>query len=309
MRSALYPFQLTSAARLRAVGDAVHRRGLHRLWLTESMGVDVLSAVCAVARDLPGLAFGSAVSLMGLHHPIAFAGRLRLLGELLPGRFAAGLGVSEPAVLRDVLGVEPPRSPLGYSREYLRILHASLTGPPTEVRGEHFSVHTNDLRDAPAGPGRPEVMLGALGPRMAGLAGAQADGCITWLVPPEVVADVIAPALRAAGGGRLVALVPCVPSTDAGEVHALARRMLGVHLTRPHYRRMLARAVGAGATDAEILDHVVHTTVAWGTPGAVGKRLRAYEDAGATEVAVAAYDGPGTAPGCFERTLDLAREC
>lgn len=308
--SVLYPFQVTSVRQLDEIARLCEQLGYARLWLTQSFGIDAWSAVAAVAANYRDLAFGMAVTLMPLYHPLEIATRLRVAAELLPGRFTVGFGVSEESVVEGVLGGRFPDSVLDYTREYVQIVRACLTSPPAVFQGRYFSCATNDLGQDPARTGDlPAVLLAALGPKTAGLAGEIADGCVTWLAPPDLLATSIAPAYRAvdsSGNGRgITALVPCVPLTSRADVRSVTERMLGAHLERPHYRRMLIRISGRRSSTVDLIDFAVDHVVAWGTENDVQERLRAYHDAGAREVAVAAYGGPSLPRGMFRRTLDL----
>jgi alkanesulfonate monooxygenase SsuD/methylene tetrahydromethanopterin reductase-like flavin-dependent oxidoreductase (luciferase family) len=309
--SVLYPFQLTSVRQLDEIARLCERSGYARLWLTQSFGIDAWSAVAAVAAGCPDLAFGMAVTLMPLFHPLEMATRLRAMAELLPGRFTVGFGVSEESVVRDVLGGRFPDSALDYTREYVRIVRTCLTSSPTALYGRYFSCVTNDLgQDADRVDDLPAVLLAALGPKMAGLAGAAADGCVTWLVPPDLLATSIVPAYDEtadeSGGGRgITALVPCVPLTSRADVRSVAERMLADHLRRPHYRRMLTRLTETDLSTTDLVDFAVDHVVAWGTGDDIQERLHAYHAAGAREVAVAAYGGPSVPRGMFRHTVDL----
>jgi 5,10-methylenetetrahydromethanopterin reductase len=302
--SVLFPFQLTSVAQLAETARICTAWGVDRLWLVESFGIDVWSAVAAVAGAHPQLRFGTAVTLMPLRHPLELATRVRTMAEVLPGRFTAGLGVSERAIVEEVMGGRYPGSPTTYAREYLDVLQRCLTGAPGRVDGRYFALWTNDLRTPDrATHNCPELLVGALGPRMAQVGADAAGGCITWLVPPALVEDIVAPPVRDSGG-RVVALVPCLPFNSRAAVREQVERLLGAHLGRPHYAQMLRRLPGVATTEG-LLDQVVDDVVAWGSRTAVHDRFAEYAAAGSDEIGIAAYCGTGLPPDTFRHTLEV----
>ena len=128
------------------------------------------------------------------------------------------------------------------------------------------------------------VLLAALGPVMLRLAGERADGTILWLADERAIASHIAPritrAAEAAGrpAPRIVAGIPVCLCLDS-EVHAAVERtnrILSEAEVSPNYQRLLDQG------DARDVGDIL----AAGSEAAIGKRLRAFADAGVTDVSV-----------------------
>lgn len=290
MLEALFPYQANDPRQLFAAARMAADAGVRRLWLTHSLGLDAQLLVAATAARLPELEFGTAVSLMPTRHPLQAAVDARTLAVLTGGRFSLGLGVSEPAIVRHTLGQAWAPGP-AYAREYLTVVTSLVRTGAVCHEGELLRVDAQ-LPSLPGPP--PPIVLGALGPRMARVAGALADGCICWLTTPERIAQVIVPAVRegAEAAGReapdVIALVPAALTEDPVEAGRVADHAFGRHLSRPHYRRVLAEqrlsADEPGASSA-----VRDALLAWGSADAIAERLRCYLEAGAARVGVAAH--------------------
>jgi F420-dependent oxidoreductase-like protein len=167
-------------------------------------------------------------------------------------------------------------------RAYLDVLDPALAGPgPVDVHNELFRVRNPlDITDLAPTP----VLLAALGPAMLRLAGERTGGTILWMADERAISSHVVPhitrAAEAAGrpAPRIVAGVPVCLCRDEEVDAAVARanRILSEAEVSPNYQRLLdhgdARSVG------DIL--------AAGSESAVEKRLRAFADAGATDVSV-----------------------
>jgi alkanesulfonate monooxygenase SsuD/methylene tetrahydromethanopterin reductase-like flavin-dependent oxidoreductase (luciferase family) len=74
-----------------------------------------------------------------------------------------GVGPSHHWIIGGMLGL-PYERPAGYTRDYLEVLDAALSGPgPVDVENETFTVH-NPLDLGPVAP--LPVLVAALGPMM-----------------------------------------------------------------------------------------------------------------------------------------------
>jgi 5,10-methylenetetrahydromethanopterin reductase len=128
------------------------------------------------------------------------------------------------------------------------------------------------------------VLLAALGPVMLRLAGERSDGTILWLADERAISSHIAPRITraAAEAGRpaprIVAGVPACLCRDSEIDAAVARanRLLSEAEVSPNYQRMMEHG------DARDVGDIL----AAGSGAAIEKRLRAFADAGATDVSV-----------------------
>jgi F420-dependent oxidoreductase-like protein len=197
------------------------------------------------------------------------------------GRFTLGLGTSHHWIIEDMLGL-PYERPAHQMRGYLEVLNAALRGPGTvDVENDAYRVHSPiDVTDLPPTP----VLLAALGPVVLRLAGEHASGTILWMADERALAEHVVPRITkaAAEAGRpaprVVVGVPIAicAASEVDDARAWANRVLGQAEYSPNYQRMLAR--GDAATMGQIL--------AAGDERAVLARVRAFRDAGATDVAV-----------------------
>ena len=197
------------------------------------------------------------------------------------GRFTLGLGVSHHWVIEGMLGL-PYERPAHQMRSYLEVLNAALRGPGSvDVENDGYRVHSPmDVTDRGPNP----VLLAALGPVMLRLAGEHASGTILWMADERAIADHVVPRITkaAAGAGRpaprVVAGVPVAlcPKDEVDAAREWANKVLGHAEFCPNYQRLLDRG---DATD-------VGDILAAGDESAVVDRLRAFRDAGVTDLAV-----------------------
>jgi F420-dependent oxidoreductase-like protein len=214
-------------------------------------------------------------------HPIALAQQALSVQAVCGGRLTLGLGVSHHWIIGEMLGL-PYERPAATLRAHLDVLDQAFAGPGTvDVDNELFQVHNPlDITDITPTP----VLLAALGPVMLRLAGERSDGTILWLADERAIASHIAPRITraAADAGRpaprIVAGVPVCLCRDREVDAAVARsnRLLSEAEVSPNYQRLLDHG------DARDVGDIL----AAGSEAAIEKRLRAFADAGATEVSI-----------------------
>jgi probable F420-dependent oxidoreductase len=128
------------------------------------------------------------------------------------------------------------------------------------------------------------TILGALGPKMLGLARDLATGAHPYHTTPEhtrSAREILGPAAFLAPEQSVIF------DDDPATARATARTRLGNTLRHPAYVRNLLQ-MGFREPDfaAGGSDHLIDSLVAWGDEVAVAKRLRAHIEAGANHVAV-----------------------
>jgi 5,10-methylenetetrahydromethanopterin reductase len=148
-----------------------------------------------------------------------------------------------------------------------------------DVENDRFRVHNLlDITDIAPTP----VLIAALGPMMLRLAGERTDGTILWMADERAIGDHIAPAITSAAAGagrpapRIVAGIPvCLCAEDEVDA-AVARtnRILSEAEVSPNYQKLLERGDARNVGDI----------LAAGTESMIEKRLRAFADAGVTDV-------------------------
>jgi F420-dependent oxidoreductase-like protein len=269
-------------AQLVADGEAAERQGFTSVWIPQIPGdFDALTAMTLIGNATERIELGTAVLPIQTRHPIAMAQEVLSVQAVCEGRFTLGLGVSHHWVIDGQLGLPYERT-AHRMRSYLDVLNAALEGPGSvDVENEEYRVHSPmDVTDWSPNP----VLLAALGPVMLRVAGEHASGTILWLADERAIAEHVVPRITkaAAEAGRLaprvVAGVPVAlcRSDEVDAARAWANRVLGHSEFCPNYQRLLDR--GDAKNEGEIL--------AAGDESAVLARLRAFRNAGATDLAV-----------------------
>ena len=272
----------TKVERLRADGQWAEEAGLATVWIPQIPDdFDALTAAAIVGAGTTRIEVGTAVVPVQPRHPVVLAQQALSVQAVCEGRLSLGLGVSHHWIIDEMLGL-PYRRPAATMRSYLDVLDRALGGPgPVDVENDLFRVHNPlDITDLAPTP----VLLAALGPAMLRLAGERTNGTILWMADERAIASHVAPritrAAEAAGrpAPRIVAGIPVCLCLDEEVGAAVDRtnRILAEAEVSPNYQRLLdagdARAVG------DIL--------AAGGESTVEKRIRAFVDAGATDISV-----------------------
>ncbi|MBO0853689.1 MAG: LLM class F420-dependent oxidoreductase [Nocardia sp.] len=256
--------------------------GLDTAWIPQvPTDFDALITIAAMGLRTDRIELGTAVVPLQAQHPIALARQAVSAQAAAGGRFTLGVGPSHHWIVRDMLGL-PYERPAAYTRDYLEVLSAGMSGPGTvNVENDTFTVH-NPLELGPVSP--VPVLLAALGPVMLRIAGERADGTILWMADDRAIGDHIAPRITkaAAEAGRpaprIVAGLPvclCAPN-EVDEAKARANRILGEAEVSPNYQRLLEQGDARDVGDICIA----------GDEQAIADGLRRYADAGATDLSV-----------------------
>jgi F420-dependent oxidoreductase-like protein len=294
------------AARTLAAVERAERVGLAGVWVpTMGAGPDALTTLAAAAVRTRRVTLATGVLPAFPRHPLVLAQQALAVASLAPGRLRLGIGTSHAAPMQGAFGLSMDR-PLRRLRAYLGVLRQALHDGAVDAAGPYYTARAR----LPAAPGVP-VYIAALGARAFRLAGAAADGAVSWLCPPVYLVEVALPALRAgaAAAGRpappLVAGLPVAVCEDTGAVRAAVRRQLAGYVRAPFYQNML---VGAGLDEAAAgtwSDRMIERVVIAGDEEAVAARLAALGAAGIDEVAVTpVLTGPDPRA-AMQRTLAL----
>jgi probable F420-dependent oxidoreductase len=179
------------------------------------------------------------------------------------GRFILGIGTNSPAGAA-MRGLSYGK-PVTYMREYLAAMKAAAYNSPRP-------------------PADPPVLLAANNRKMLALAGSDADGTLTYFVPPEHTAE----ARSIVGEGKWVCAEQAVLlETDPGKARAAAREYMKFYLTLPAYQKNLG-ALAFNQTDLANSgsDRLVDAIVAWSDETKLRARVEAHYKAGATHVCI-----------------------
>jgi F420-dependent oxidoreductase-like protein len=269
-------------ARLIADAEAAEQAGFTSLWVPQIPGdFDAFTMITLLGRATQRVELGTAVLPIQTRHPIAMAQEVLSNQAVCEGRFTLGLGASHHWVIEGMLGL-PYERPAHQVRNYLEVLNAALAGPGTvDVENDGYRVHSPiDVTDHAPTP----IVLAALAPVMLRVAGELASGTILWMADERAIAEHIVPRITraAAGAGRpaprVIAGVPVAlcPKDEVDAAREWSNRVLGHAEYSPNYQRLLEHG---DATD-------VGDILAAGEESAVVERLRAFRDAGATDLAV-----------------------
>jgi F420-dependent oxidoreductase-like protein len=272
----------TKVERMRADFRWADEAGLASVWIPQIPDeFDALTAAALAGAETSRIEIGTAVVPVQPRHPIALAQQVLSVQAVCEGRLALGLGVSHHWIVDEMLGL-PYERPAATLAAHLDVLGPALAGPgPVDVENDLFRVHNPlDITDVVPTP----VLVAALGPVMLRLAGERADGTILWLADERAIATHVAPRITAAAEAagrpapRIVAGVPvCLCRDDEVEAAAdRANRLLSEAEVSPNYQRLLDQGDARNVGDI----------LAAGSEAAIEKRLRAFADAGVTDVSV-----------------------
>src|SRR5436190_16689568 len=156
--------------------------------------------------------------------------------------------------------------PLRHMREYLAVLMPLLHDGRADVDGETLSAHAAVQIDRPP----TQVLVAALGPKMLELAGAVADGTVTWMTGAATLAEHTVPTITAAAeragkaAPRVGVSLPICLTTDVDAARERAAKVFNVYGILPSYRAMLDREGAAGPADVAIIgdENAIRTELA-----------------------------------------------
>ncbi len=264
-----------------ADATATEAAGFASYWLPQIFGLDAITTLALVAREVPRIALGTAVVPTYPRHPTMLAAQALTTASASNGRFVLGIGLSHQIVVEGMWGLSYDK-PARHMKEYLSILLPLLRDGNVSFAGTTLTAHTPlTVADRPAVP----VLLAALAPRMLALAGGLADGTVTWMTGRATLADYIVPSLNAAAAeaGRpspaVAASLPTCITNDPDAARTRAAQDFAVYNTLPSYRAMLDREGAGGPADVAIVGDDVE----------VGKAIRAIADAGVTDFVAADF--------------------
>ena len=272
----------TKVQRLRADARWAEDAGLASVWIPQIPDeFDALTAATIVGIETTRIEIGTAVVPVQPRHPIALAQQALSTQAVCGGRLRLGLGVSHHWVIDEMLGLSYDR-PVATLRAHLDVLDQALAGPGmVDVENDAFRVHNPlDITDITPTP----VLLAALGPVMLRLAGERTDGTILWMADERNIGEHVVPHLSKAAEDarrptpRVVAGVPvCLCGDDeVEEAVDRANRLLSEAAISPNYQRLLEHG------DAREVGDIL----AAGSESSIEKRLRAFADAGTTDVSI-----------------------
>ena len=266
----------------------VEAAGLDNLWMANIFGMDAISTLALIGREVPRIGLGTAVTPTYPRHPTAIAQQALTTAAATNNRFTLGIGLSHQIVIENMLGFSYEK-PAKHLREYLEVLMPLARGETVNFNGEQYRVNGVTL-EIP-GADRLPVVLAALGPVMLKIAGELADGTNTWMVGPNTMANHIVPGLGR-DDATVVGGVPVVLTTHIDQAREQIAKDLVIYGQLPSYRAMLDREGVAGPADIAIV----------GDENALRGEIKRFEDAGVTDFNAAIMD---VEDGAWDRTLEF----
>jgi F420-dependent oxidoreductase-like protein len=261
----------------------VEAQGFASAWCPHfSRGIDAMTTLAAAAVSTSTIELGVGVVPTYPRHPVALAQAAATVQSLSGGRLVLGVGVSHRPVIETMHGLDYSDQ-LGHMREYLTVLDDLLGSGQSSFQGSHFRV---DAGITVPGTSTVPVVVGALGPKMARLAGELSAGVTTWLAGPRALGDVVVPAVEAGArdaqrvAPRVVAAVPVAIDDDIDRAQAAAGRTFARYGQLPNYQRLFAREGITGPQQVAVV----------GSADRVHAGLTRLVEAGATDVWTIPFD-------------------
>ncbi len=280
-----------------AQAQRAERDGFASGWFANVFGVDAITMAALCGRVTTTLELGTAVVPTYPRHPHAMAQQALTAQAACGGRFTLGIGLSHQIVIEMMLGLSYAKS-YSHMRDYLAVLAPLIRTGNVSHAGDAYRVNANlSIPGATPCP----ILVAALAPKMLALAGAVADGTVTWMTGPKTVREHIIPRIAdaAAAAGRpaprVVVGLPIAVTSDVAAARETAARMFQVYGGLPSYRAMLDREGADGPADVALV----------GDEAAVGEQLVQLRAAGATDFLAAPFAVGADAPASLERTRAL----
>lgn len=226
------------------------RDGFESFWLSQIFGVDALTALALIAREVPRIELGVAVVPTYPRHPVALAVQAQTVQQAAGGRLLLGIGPSHAPAVEGMWGLDWSR-PYSHTVEYLEILRDLLDGKAVQHAGELLTANGQLSAEAPRTP----ILVAGLGPRMLALSGEKADGTATWMCGLDTLERYIVPGVCEAAdragrpAPRIVAGLPLCVTDDPEAARAHAAEKLAMYGFMPSYRAMLDREGAEGPAD------------------------------------------------------------
>lgn len=243
--------------------------GFDSAWLAQIFSFDALTLIGALGNSAPGLEIGTAVIPTYPRHPLMLASQALTTQALIGNRLILGIGLSHKIVIENLFGYSYDKPAL-HMKDYLEKLLPQLDGAgPTQVVDAQ----------------RPPVILAALAPAMLKLAGAVADGTVTWMTGPDTLEGHIIPSITRAAeeagksAPRIIANMPVMVTNDPDGARTRAGEIFAGYGMLPSYRAMLDKEGAAGPADVAIV----------GDEATVAKQIDRFRDIGTTDFVVVPY--------------------
>jgi F420-dependent oxidoreductase-like protein len=251
--------------RIVANAKAAEADGFAHFWLPQIFSVEALSVLAILGREVPRIGLGTAVVPTFPRHPVTMAAEALTAQAASGGRVTLGIGLSHQMVIENMFGMSFSH-PARHMAEYLDVLIPLVKQNAVSHQGSLYSLPV-------------PVVIAGLGPRMLRLAGAVADGTVTWMTGPSTLAEHIVPSIRSAAAEvgrtdpRVIAALPVAVTDHPVEARAEAAKTFEIYGMLPSYRAMLDREGAGGPADVALV----------GSRGEVAESIASLAEVGVTD--------------------------
>lgn len=257
---------------------------------------DSWTLCAAAAAQTHSLRFGTLVSPMSFHQPVALAKAAATVTELGGRPADLGIGIGWDQHEHRMAGLELPASATRYEQlaEYLAVVRGVLhAAAPISVTGAHHSLHDAEYHPRPSAP--PRIIVGKRGrPRSVGVAARWADEYnLTFATPEHCTETIRVVAAACARVGRPPIDVSALTDVIVGETDDEISRELD------RAGRRYPRLRGLAARD-------LPTPFLVGTREVVRRRIEAYQQTGLSRIVLKVLNPDR--PSALDPLLDLAAE-
>ncbi len=251
-----------------AAARTAHEQGFASYWVPQVFSHDALTILAIIGREVPGIELGTSVVPTYPRHPMVLAGQALTTNAAAGGRLVLGIGLSHQVVIEGMWGYSFDK-PARHMREYLSALLPLLRGEAISYQGETLTARGQVT--VPGSSPMP-VVLAALAPRMLELAGAVADGTLTWCTGPATLESHVIPSINAAAEKagrdatpRVIAGIPVCVTDDKEAARERIAKSLAIYPTLPSYKAMLDKEgvenpadIGLLGSEDEVLSGIDH---------------------------------------------------
>jgi F420-dependent oxidoreductase-like protein len=320
---------------------AAEALGVDTVWSAEAWGTDAVVPLAFLAARTSHIRLASGIMQITARSPVMTAMTAMTLDHVSDGRFVLGLGASGPQVVEGMHG-QPYERPLERLRETVEVIRLAVAGEKVAYTGNQIVLPLPDGEGKAIRIGQPPrpsmpIHLATLGPKALEYTGAAADGWVGTCFVPETASyyrDRLAAGAASAGrsldGFEITAGGPVAFTDDLerplrGRKKALAFQLSAMGSPTTNFYNNAFSKIGyakaaqevrdlwlAGRRDdaaAAVPDELVLRTSLFGTDDMVRARIRAYRDAGVTDLRL---EPMGRTPterlDTLARTIDLVRE-
>jgi len=276
------------------------RDGFQTAWVANIFGFDALTLLALAGRETTRIELGTAVVPTHSRHPLYMAQQALSTQVAAGGRLTLGLGPSHKVVIEHILGLSYARV-AKHVEEYVTIVRSLMETGKVAFQGEMYRVNGSV---AVSGATPFPILIGGLGPKMRKIAGAVADGTLTWMAGRRTLADTLVPEIQAAAKqagrrpARIVCGLPIVVTNDPAGAREAASKAFALYGQLPSYRAMLDIEGAKGPGEVAIV----------GDERAIERALEELAAAGVTDFHAAIFPYGADRDAARDRTWRLLAE-